>query len=45
MTRARMKLVIFGDTATLGQNAFYNELLDYVNEIGAYRSVFELMYD
>ncbi len=45
MTRARKKLVIFGDTATLGKNGFYNELLDYINEIGAYRSVFELMYD
>ena len=45
MTRARKKLVIFGDTATLGKNEFYNDLLDYINEIGAYRSVFELMYD
>ena len=44
MTRARKKLVIFGDSATIGQHPFYNSLLDYVNEINAYRSAFELMY-
>ena len=44
MTRARKKLVIFGDSATIGQHPFYNSLLDYVNEIGAYQSAFELMY-
>jgi ATP-dependent RNA/DNA helicase IGHMBP2 len=45
MTRARKKLVMFGDTATLGNNSFYNQLLDYVQEEGAYRSVFEMMYE
>ncbi len=44
MTRARKKLVVFGDSATIGQHPFYNSLLDYVNEINAYRSAFELMY-
>ncbi len=44
MTRARKKIVIFGDSATIGQHPFYSSLLDYVNEIGAYRSAFELMY-
>ena len=44
MTRARKKLVIFGDSATIGQHPFYNKLLDYVNEVGAYRSGFELLY-
>ncbi|SMO33924.1 DNA helicase, putative [Saccharicrinis carchari] len=44
MTRARKKLVIIGDSATIGQHRFYSQLLDYVNEIGAYRSAFELMY-
>ncbi|HNP18849.1 MAG TPA: AAA domain-containing protein [Fulvivirga sp.] len=43
MTRARKKLVIIGDSATIGQNEFYAAFLDYVNEIGAYRSAFELM--
>jgi superfamily I DNA and/or RNA helicase len=44
MTRARKKLVIIGDSATIGNHPFYNEFLDYVNEIGAYRSAFELLY-
>ncbi|TLX72788.1 IGHMBP2 family helicase [Labilibacter sediminis] len=44
MTRARKKLVIVGDSATIGQHKFYSQFLDYVNEIGAYRSAFELMY-
>ncbi|MBL6446035.1 AAA family ATPase [Fulvivirga sp. 29W222] len=44
ITRARKKLVIIGDSATIGQHEFYAAFLDYVNEIGAYRSAFELMY-
>lgn len=44
ITRARKKLVIIGDSSTIGQNEFYSAFLDYVNEIGAYRSAFELMY-
>lgn len=42
ITRARKKLVIIGDSATIGQNEFYSAFLDYINEIGAYRSAFEL---
>ncbi|WP_109830179.1 AAA domain-containing protein [Reichenbachiella versicolor] len=43
MTRARKKLVVIGDSATIGQNNFYDQFLDYVNEIESYRSAFELM--
>lgn len=43
MTRARKKLVIIGDSSTVCSHSFYNKLLDYVNEIGAYRSAFEFM--
>jgi ATP-dependent RNA/DNA helicase IGHMBP2 len=43
MTRARKKLVIIGDSATIGNHPFYNEFLDYVNEIGAYKSAFEYL--
>jgi ATP-dependent RNA/DNA helicase IGHMBP2 len=43
MTRARKKLVIFGDSSTICSNPFYDKLFDYVNEIGAYRSAFEFM--
>ena len=43
MTRAKKKLVIIGDSATIGQHAFYGQFLDYINEIGAYRSAFEII--
>lgn len=44
MTRARKKLVIFGDSATLGSHEFYHKLLDYIYEVEAYQSAFELIY-
>jgi superfamily I DNA and/or RNA helicase len=44
MTRAKKKLVILGDSATLGNHPFYSKLLDYVQDIGAYRSAFEFIY-
>ncbi|QQS30876.1 MAG: AAA family ATPase [Sphingobacteriales bacterium] len=44
MTRARKKLVISADSATLAIHPFYQKLLDYVDKIGAYRSAWELMY-
>lgn len=45
MTRARKKLVVVGDSGTISQHAFYNHFLDYVNEVNAYRSAFEFMYE
>lgn len=44
LTRAKKKLVVIGDSATIGQHPFYEKFLDYINEIDAYRSAFELMY-
>ncbi len=44
MTRAKKKLVIFGDSATLGNHPFYGQLLDYVQQADAYRSAFEYIY-
>ncbi|QQS50880.1 MAG: AAA family ATPase [Bacteroidota bacterium] len=44
MTRARKKLVIVGDSATIGNHPFYSQLIDYVNETGAYKSAFEYLY-
>lgn len=43
MTRARKKLMMIGDSATLGSHAFYVQLLEYVQQAGFYRSAFELM--
>lgn len=44
MTRAKMRLVMIGDSATLGSNSFYSEILDYIQSIEAYQSAFELIY-
>lgn len=41
LTRARKKLVVVGDSATLGEHSFYKAFLDYIEEIGAYRSAWE----
>ena len=41
LTRARRKLIVVGDSATLGSNAFYGRMLDYFESENAYRSVFE----
>ena len=45
LTRARRKLIIVGDSATLGGHGFYTAMLSYFESIGAYRSVWEEDYD
>ena len=35
MTRARTKLVILGDSGTLGKDGFYHDVLDYAQKLGA----------
>jgi ATP-dependent RNA/DNA helicase IGHMBP2 len=42
MTRAKMKLVMIGDSATLGSSKFYNQLLDYVGSLNGYMSAYEV---
>jgi superfamily I DNA and/or RNA helicase len=44
MTRAKMKLVIVGDSATLGNDRFYNDFLQFAESRGAYRTAWEFMY-
>lgn len=41
MTRAKKHLVIIGDSATLGNDLFYQAFLEYVEIHGAYRSAWE----
>ncbi len=41
ITRARRKLIVVGDSATLGKHKFYAAMLDYFESIGGYRSVWE----
>jgi ATP-dependent RNA/DNA helicase IGHMBP2 len=42
MTRAKMKLIMIGDSATLGSHPFYTDLLNYVQANASFRSVYEL---
>jgi superfamily I DNA and/or RNA helicase len=42
MTRAKKKLVLIGDSATLSSHPFYLEVLDYVQREGFYKSAFEI---
>lgn len=42
MTRARKKLIMVGDSATLGAHPFYLELIDFVQKEGFYKSAFEI---
>ena len=39
LTRARRKLIVVGDSATLGGHAFYAAMLSYFESINAYQSV------
>lgn len=41
LTRARRKILIIGDSATLANHPFYQELLTYFESIDAYHSVWE----
>ncbi|HLD50645.1 MAG TPA: AAA domain-containing protein, partial [bacterium] len=43
MTRARRKLLVIGDSATLGNIPFYQDFMAYAESIGAYRSSWEEM--
>ena len=43
MTRARMKLVIVGDSATIGNDTFYADFLAYCEENGRYATAWEFM--
>jgi ATP-dependent RNA/DNA helicase IGHMBP2 len=41
MTRAKMKLVMVGDSSTLSQYKFYDDLLQYAQSIDGYKSAWE----
>lgn len=45
MTRAKEKLVIIGDSATIGNDSFYNKFLSFAEENNFYKSVFEFGYE
>ena len=41
LTRARRKLIVIGDSATLGADEFFTNLLSWFEENGCYRTVWE----
>ena len=41
LTRARRHLFVVGDSATLAAHPFYAAFIDYAQEVGGYRSVWE----
>lgn len=41
LTRAKKKLVVFGDSATLSHHEFYQRFLDYIQSIEAHRTAWE----
>jgi superfamily I DNA and/or RNA helicase len=43
MTRARKKLIIVGDSATIGNDPFYRQFLEYVEKTGTYRTAWEFL--
>ncbi len=44
ITRAKKKLVVIGDSATVGANPFYKSFLEYCEKNGLYRSAWEFQY-
>ena len=43
LTRAKRKLILIGDSSTLAQNSFFDELLRYFESQEAYKSVWEFL--
>ena len=44
LTRAKKKLVVIGDSATLANHPFYKNFLDYADSVEGYKSAFEFIY-
>lgn len=44
ITRAKTRLYVIGDSATIGHDEFYQSLLDYIANKGEYRSVWEFNF-
>ena len=42
LTRARRRLVVIGDSGTLGADEFFQSLLKWFEETGVYQSVWEI---
>lgn len=45
LTRAKKKLLVVGDSATIAQHPFYESFINYTQQREAYRSAWEFLYD
>lgn len=45
LTRARKKLIVIMDTATIGNHPFYKAFIDYCESINSYKSAWEYQYN
>lgn len=43
LTRAKEKLIVVGDSATIGMDSFYDQFLKYVETVEGYQSAWEFM--
>ncbi|GAB3651000.1 AAA domain-containing protein [Echinicola sediminis] len=43
LTRAKRKLIVVGDSGTLCTHPFYQQFLDFVNDNGLYKSIYEMI--
>lgn len=43
LTRAKKKLVVIGDSATLANHPFYKDFLDYIESINSYKTAWEFI--
>jgi ATP-dependent RNA/DNA helicase IGHMBP2 len=41
LTRARRKLIVIGDSATLATHEFYANMISYIESVGGYRTIWE----
>jgi predicted DNA helicase len=45
LTRAKKKMVVIGDSATISSNEFYEKFVSFTQENGYYKSAWEFAYD
>ena len=45
MTRAKKKLIVIGDSATLSSIPFYKSFIEYAESVGSYKTIWELAED
>lgn len=44
MTRAKEQLIVIGDSSTIANDQFYQDFINFAEEIGAYKTAWEIIY-